>query len=555
VAAVVSGPASISIRTPVDDSLKLVQAGVSDSMRVSVRMRTGSAARCAGSASPPAQPASTGSAVPAAAAAPPSTARRLSGHRLATRRPSGAPSGSKPLIDDPHPLLVAGGRRWGTSYRRHQYYHMRQMPERDNTNRNEDRASGEAGGSESKAAGSGGAEPQAGMHPEAEGPADTLFPPPRSPDGRLLSYLVAAQVPGTPIDTSLASLATAVRQAPDLVSRQLGRLAAQGLVLLEPEPDSEQMGVTVLVSPPLEEFGITPRWGEALPHATTGGARAPASASPTGRTGPPTTSEPVTGGAEDGSQGMATEAGDTDSQSRAAARAPSRARRVGARPVEAAPPAPPAANLTVTAPAEPGAAGRDDLPTLVQDSVSASVPPAAAIDVPRGTSPAASESLPPPATTTAPPARAARARPSSPTTETPPSPAIAPPLPPRSGGERPTPSPAPRRGEAGQPASVDEAALLRGFIERFERLIAERDEWRQRAHDAERLAAATEKQLRAAERRAETAEGKLEAAQERMRSWTDLTRQLQQLSRQADTVARGRTSRPRIEEPRAAADS
>jgi predicted nucleic acid-binding Zn-ribbon protein len=95
---------------------------------------------------------------------------------------------------------------------------------------------------------------------------------------------------------------------------------------------------------------------------------------------------------------------------------------------------------------------------------------------------------------------------------------------------------------------VDDTALVRGFVERFERLLAECDEWRRRAHQAEERVTATEKLLRAAERRAETAESKLAAAHERLRAWADLTRRMQQLSRQADLAGKTKGQRVKSEE-------
>ena len=87
---------------------------------------------------------------------------------------------------------------------------------------------------------------------------------------------------------------------------------------------------------------------------------------------------------------------------------------------------------------------------------------------------------------------------------------------------------------------MDETALVRGFVDRFERLLAELDEWKRRAHSAEERNATTEKLLRSAERRAETAETRLAEAQERLRTWAELTKRMQQLSRQADGGSKGR---------------
>jgi chromosome segregation ATPase len=97
-----------------------------------------------------------------------------------------------------------------------------------------------------------------------------------------------------------------------------------------------------------------------------------------------------------------------------------------------------------------------------------------------------------------------------------------------------------RRG--GEPARIDETALVRGFVDRFERLLAELDEWKRRAQSAEEGRAAAEKLLRSAERRAETAEARLAEAQERLRTWAELTKRMQQLSRQADGGSRSRAT-------------
>ena len=99
-------------------------------------------------------------------------------------------------------------------------------------------------------------------------------------------------------------------------------------------------------------------------------------------------------------------------------------------------------------------------------------------------------------------------------------------------------TPAPRHAEPA--AVVDETALVRGFVERFERLLAEQDELRRRAQVAEERVATVEKLLRTAERRAETAEARLEQAQDKLRNWADLTKRMQQLSRQADSVGRSK---------------
>ncbi len=100
--------------------------------------------------------------------------------------------------------------------------------------------------------------------PGAAGAPDSLFPQPDSPGGRLLGRLVSLQVPGLPVEIALSALAQSVRLAPDVAASVLSRLAADGLVQLETETESEQLVVTVMLAPPLEDFGITPDWGEAV---------------------------------------------------------------------------------------------------------------------------------------------------------------------------------------------------------------------------------------------------------------------------------------------------
>ncbi|MDQ3699385.1 MAG: hypothetical protein M3442_00520, partial [Chloroflexota bacterium] len=102
---------------------------------------------------------------------------------------------------------------------------------------------------------------------QTRGAEYTLFPQPDSPAGRLFGHLVALQVPGTPIEIALSGLAGAVRLDPDVAAGALSRLATDGLISLDQEPESEHMSVTVMVAPPLDEYGIQPHWWE-TPDAT-----------------------------------------------------------------------------------------------------------------------------------------------------------------------------------------------------------------------------------------------------------------------------------------------
>lgn len=95
----------------------------------------------------------------------------------------------------------------------------------------------------------------------------------------------------------------------------------------------------------------------------------------------------------------------------------------------------------------------------------------------------------------------------------------------------------------------EEGEATRVFMERFERLLVECDEWRRRALAAEDRLTGAERQLRTVERRAEASQTRLDAATEKLRAWGELTRRMQQLVKQADALSRSRPSRPREAQP------
>ena len=95
----------------------------------------------------------------------------------------------------------------------------------------------------------------------------------------------------------------------------------------------------------------------------------------------------------------------------------------------------------------------------------------------------------------------------------------------------------------------EEGEATRVFMERFERLLVECDEWRRRALAAEDRLTGAERQLRTVERRAEASQNRLDAATEKLRAWGELTRRMQQLVKQADALSRSRPSRPREAQP------
>ncbi len=347
------------------------------------------------------------------------------------------------------------------------------------------------------------------------GPEDTLFPQPDSPAGRLLGHLVALQVPGTPMEVALSGLAGAVRLAPDVAAGALSRLASDGLISLDPEPESEHMSVTVMLSPPLDEYGIQPQWGE-----STDGRHPPDDGQASGESG--------ARGAGGGPETMSARSG--------AAPGPEATPDDLSAPVT--PPRPPLGRPRRGAPARasasPGATSPGATSPGATSPEATSPTPGATISVrtPRSTAGAGA------------PVEASGRRASQ-----------------RVRGDEPAEGPAESRpvesrpaesqqstGRAASPAvagSSDETTLVRGFVERFEKLLAECEEWRRRAQVAEERAKTTERLLRAAERRASSAEARLATAQERLRAWSDLTQRMQQLTRQADTAGRNRAPRSR----------
>jgi len=253
--------------------------------------------------------------------------------------------------------------------------------------------------------------------------ADAMFPKPTSPAGRVLAHLVSSDVPGTPLETTLPAVAEATRLEKDDARRGLAQLEKDGFILTEPA-DTEAgdlLTVTVLLAPPLEDYGITPRWG-----ASTTAPAASAKESATAFTAPPSGPGPS--------------------------------------------PMPEAAEKPTKSP-----------PKTATKLVATLAPPLA--------------------TKTA--------------SKT-----------------------APKATKATKAAIVDETAVLRGFVERFEHLLTELEEWKKRALTAEQQMGSIEKLLRSAERRADTAEQQVAASQERMQSWTDLTRRMQELARKAESGTR-----------------
>jgi hypothetical protein len=329
-----------------------------------------------------------------------------------------------------------------------------------------------------------------------DGNGETLFPAAQSPAGRVLAHLVSLEIPGTSVEISLDVLGRAASLTTDETVAALRHLHEERFVVLEGTPDAEQVSATVLLAPPLEEYGITARWG--IPaEATANGSAADT----------------------DGATGASTETPTPGAMSAAAPRAPRARPPAVAKNAQAEVPAKQPLPMTLEAtpaimrrggatqgrlPRGARAAGVTELPGVSepQKPVDASPPPPAA----GAPDTAADDSSPAPAAP----------------------------------GGRSTRGTTARR--TGSGATVDETAVLRGFVERFEQLLGELEEWKNRARSAEERLTTTEKLLRDAERRAETAEVRLTAAEERAQEWAELTKRMQQLARQADSGVRSRIS-------------
>lgn len=309
------------------------------------------------------------------------------------------------------------------------------------------------------------------------GASSTLFPPPESPAGRLLAYLVGLQIPGLPVETSLPALAGGAGLPLEAARQALNRLSAETIVLVEPEPDSDRLSITVMTAPAAADYGISPRWAAADEHAlnvAAAGSRSAAQHAGATRQRRPDHGVELAPIAES----------ERPDAGRAAAARPSRSRR-----------SPPAALAAGPAVAPLLMALPEAEPALDKGSATRR------------------------RTTGVPAGSQARGR----------------------GGVGTSGSEAARRAEA----TGDETAVVRDFVERFERLLAERDDYRRRAQQAEQHAATVERLLREAVRRAETAEARLREAMERLHAWSELAQRMQALARQVGTKGGERMARSR----------
>jgi hypothetical protein len=330
-----------------------------------------------------------------------------------------------------------------------------------------------------------------------------MFPAPHSPAGRVLSQLVSQDVPGTSLEMTRQTLARGARMEVDDAARALQQLESDGFVLVEASGDN--LTVTVLLAPPLEDYGVRADWGRNV-------ARADAT---------PMTSTPST-------DASVAEAPPATSQSVE----PASQRRGPGRPFGRAKAAAPGADGTSAGSglsATPGTPAPIGAPMATSETLATAPTPDAVRPAEAPAAPGVNAS-PAAAASSAPPAALGAAEAS-----------VAPSA--NRQGRRPA-----ARG-AGTPPAVDETAVLRGFVERFEQLLSELEEWKGRALQAEERVAGAERLLRSAERRAETAEEKLAAAQERTQAWSELTRRMQELARKAEGSGKARGASRRTPSP------
>ncbi|CAA9277166.1 MAG: hypothetical protein AVDCRST_MAG77-3526 [uncultured Chloroflexi bacterium] len=325
---------------------------------------------------------------------------------------------------------------------------------------------------------------------ETTRPADTLFPAPQSPSGRVLGHLVSLDVPGTPLQLTRGALATGAGIQPDDAIQALRQLERDGFLVSEgaesvpstngvdgtdagaqsPAGSNAIVTVTVLLAPPLQDYGISSaRWGGTP-------ARPPEETPITPPVAPSTPTPPAA--------------------AQTTPATPNRRRRAAAANHSQTPHAP-APESPIAPPSVAPAEAQNPAGEAPQSPAGPHAAP--------GTATTAKQ-----ASTDGEPVRAGK---------------------PGAAGTRRQPAAGP---------AVDETAVLRGFVERFEQLLAEMEEWKTRAQRAEQHATEVEKLLRSAERRAATAEERLTAAQERAQSWAELTRRMQELARKADAPARAR---------------
>ncbi|MSQ43515.1 MAG: hypothetical protein EXR45_04830 [Chloroflexi bacterium] len=100
-------------------------------------------------------------------------------------------------------------------------------------------------------------------HADTDATADEAFPDPATPSGRVLATLIGAHVPGTPATWSNADLYRRTNLAGETAEAALAELEARRIVDVQASPDGASRRLTVMLAPPLDEYGVVPSWGQA----------------------------------------------------------------------------------------------------------------------------------------------------------------------------------------------------------------------------------------------------------------------------------------------------
>ncbi len=89
------------------------------------------------------------------------------------------------------------------------------------------------------------------------------FPDPATPSGRILATLIGAHVPGTPATWATSDLHRSAGLARATAETALADLQSRRIVDVQATPDGASRRLTVLLAPPLDEYGVVPSWGQA----------------------------------------------------------------------------------------------------------------------------------------------------------------------------------------------------------------------------------------------------------------------------------------------------
>ena len=97
---------------------------------------------------------------------------------------------------------------------------------------------------------------------ETDATADEAFPDPATPSGRILATLIGAHVPGTPATWATADLYRSAGLAGETAETAIADLQARRILDVQATPGSASRRLTVLLAPPLDEYGVVPSWGQ-----------------------------------------------------------------------------------------------------------------------------------------------------------------------------------------------------------------------------------------------------------------------------------------------------